>query len=131
MEDQVKAEYERLLTAAILKHGSLVAKDASIYGWLTMDDYDLGPRGGWKNAARHSLSCGIAKTGRIEEDATWYEFASTFDSNDHYKHGMEVHGVTCNCGKIKDRVFRWDAPVGEAIRVVVMEMLEQNIVDRG
>lgn len=125
-KDQVQAEYEKLLTAAILKNGSLVSADASLYGWVTMDDYDLGPRGGWSGATRHSLSCGIASTGRVEEDATWYEFAGTFASNDHYKHGMEVHGVTCNCGKITNRVYRWDAPVGEAIRLVLMELLEKQ-----
>lgn len=129
-QDRVQAEYEAILTAAIIKNGSLIGKDASIFGWATMDDYDTGPRGGWAGATRHSVTCGIASTGRVEEDATWYEFAGTFATSDHYKHGMEVHGVTCNCGKIQDRVYRWDAPVGEAIRIVMLELVEKN-VDEG
>ena len=40
---------------------------------------------------------------------------------------VDTAGVTCNCGKIKDRVFRWDAPVGEAIRVVMMELLKREV----
>lgn len=119
----VRIEYERILTAAILKHGMLVSKTASTFGWTGADEeYGSSWRG-----PRHSTECGIAKTGRVEEDSTWYEFAGTFASNDHYKHGMEVHGVTCNCGKITDRVYRWDASVGEAIRTVTMELVEERI----
>jgi hypothetical protein len=125
--EKVQTEYEKILTAAIIKHGSVVSDSASIYGWVTMDDYDLGLLGGWTNAKKHSSSCGIASTGRVEEDSTWYEFAGTFATSDHYKHGMEVHSVTCNCGKLTDRVFRWDASVGEAIRIVMMELLEERV----
>jgi hypothetical protein len=63
----------------------------------------------------------------VDEDAYWSEFAGTFASGDHYKHGMEVHGVTCNCGKIKNRIFRWDAPVGEAIRAVMVNLVEEKV----
>lgn len=124
MDDRVKAEYEKILSAAIIKNGSLVSKDASFFNWID-DEYE----GRRARGQRHSVSsCGIAKTGQVEEDATWHEFAGTFaEYGDTYKHGMEVHGVTCNCGKIKDRVFRWDAPVGEAIRIVMMELLEDKV----
>ena len=122
MDDRVRAEYERILTAAILKHGSLVRKDASQYGWL--DGLEYGE--GWKNP-RHSVQCGIAKTGRIVEDAYWYEFMGTFYEGDNTVHGMEVHGVTCNCGKITDRVFRWSESPGEAIRIVLESVLEDKV----
>lgn len=125
MDDRVRAEYEEILTAAIIKHGTLVDQDHSIYHWIASDDHD-GDR--W-SGPRHSTSCGIAATGRVEEDATWYEFAGTFAEQDDYKHGMEVHGVSCNCGKIKDRTFRWDAPVGKAIRIVMIELLESRRAD--
>lgn len=125
MDDRVKAEYEKILTAAIIKNGTLVAKDASIYSWVD-DEYEY--EGRWARGQRHSVSCGIVKTGQVKEDATWYEFAGTFaEDGDTYKHGMEVHGVTCNCGKIKDRVYRWDAPVGEAIRIVMLELLAERV----
>jgi predicted Fe-S protein YdhL (DUF1289 family) len=126
-EDRVKTEYEALLTAAILKHGTLVSKDASYYGWQgSNEEY---AETAWRGP-RHSVTCGIASTGRVEEHAAWSEFAGTFASNDYYKHGMEVHGVTCNCGKLTDRVFRWDSHVGEAIRLVMMELLEERVDDR-
>jgi hypothetical protein len=105
MDDRVRTEYEKILTAAILKHGSLVRKDASQYGWL--DGLEYGE--GWKNP-RHSVQCGIAKTGRIVEDAYWYEFMGT-----------------CNCGKITDRVFRWSESPGEAIRIVLESVLEDKV----
>lgn len=120
--DRVQTEYEKILTAAIIKHGSIVRQDASLYGWISDEEYSLPFRG-----PRHSVECGIASTGLVEEHATWYEFAGTFAEQDNYKHGMEVHGVTCNCGKITDRVFRWDAPVGEAIRTVMMGLLEEKV----
>lgn len=125
MDDLVKAEYEKILTAAIIKNGTLVAKDASIFSWMEDEgEYE----GRWARGPRHSVSCGIAKTGRVEEDATWYEFGGSLTGDqDTYKHGMEVHGVTCNCKKIKNRTFRWDAPVGEAIRVVMLELLAERV----
>lgn len=123
MDDRVKEEYEKILTRSIIKHGSLVRVDASTFGWMDQDGqgYDF-------RKPRHSSWCEIVKTGQVEEDATWYEFAGTF-ADSHYKHGMEVHGVTCDCGQIKDRTFRWDAPVGEAIKVVLEELLEERVKD--
>ena len=124
--EKVQTEYDRILVAAILKNGSVVNNGPNYYGWVCMDDYDLGPRGGWIDAVKHSTACGIASTGRIDDHATWYEFGGT-DADPNYKIGMEVHGVTCNCGKLTDRVFRWDAPVGEAIKTVMMELLEERL----
>ena len=124
MDDRVKAEYDKILTTAIIKNGSLVAKDASFYGWNTGEEY-----GGDFRSPRHSVVCGIAKTGRVEEDATWDEFMGTFYEGDTRKHGMEVYGVTCNCGKLKNRTFRWDAPVGEAVKAVVEELLLRSMSD--
>lgn len=124
MDDRVKVEYEKILTGAIIKNGTLVLESSSTFNWMDVSDHE----GRRPYGQKHSVSCGIAKAGRVEEDATWYEFAGTFaEDGDTYKHGMEVHGVTCNCGKIKDRTFRWDAPVGEAIRIVMMELLEERV----
>lgn len=123
----VQVEYEKILTAAIIKNGSLMSETPSIFSWA---DYHGDYGSGWpRRGERHSSSCGIASTGRVEEHATWYEFAGTFATSDFYKHGMEVHDVTCNCGKIKNRTFRWDAPVGEAIRAVMMGLLEERVAD--
>lgn len=124
MDDRVKAEYDKILTAAIINHGVLVRHDQSVFAW--MDDELNGEYSGGR--PRHSLTCGIGVVGKAVENATWYEFAGTFaEDGDAYKHGMEVHGVSCKCGKIKDRVFRWDAPVGEAIRIVMMSLLEERV----
>jgi len=122
--ERVQTEYEKILTAAILRHGALVRRDPSAFGWAGGDEeYGLG----WRNP-RHSATCGIASTGRVDEDVTWHEFAGTFaEYNEGIKHGMEVHGVTCNCGKLTDRVFRWDASVGEAIKLVMVELLEERV----
>ena len=116
MDDWVKEEYERILTAAILKNGSLVRNEGNTYyGWT---DYE---------ATTHISSCGAAKTGRIVEDAYWYEFMGTFYEGDETVHGMEVHGVTCNCGRITDRVYRWSESPGEAIRIVLESVLEDKV----
>lgn len=126
MDDRVKAEYEALVTKAVIRHGNLVDKSASLYGWMDQrDDYESGSL--WGGGPRHIVSCGVASTGKVVEDATWYEFAGTFAEGDNYKHGMEVHGVTCNCGRLTDRVYRWDANPGEAIRTVLEALLEEKI----
>lgn len=121
MDDRVKAEYEKVLSAAIIKNGSMVDNRPSQFAWRDYDtEYD-GPAG-----VRHIYSCGTVSVGEIKEDATWWEFAGTF-ADDHYKHGMEVHGVTCNCGKITNRIYRWDAPVSEAIKIVLENVLTERI----
>jgi hypothetical protein len=123
MDDRVRAEYEKILTAAIIKNGQLVRTNGGYYGW---GDYE-GDYGGDFRSPRHSTTCGIAKTGRVEEDAYWYEFMGTFYEGDNTKHGMEVHGVSCNCGRITDRVFRWSESPGEAIRIVLEGVLTERV----
>jgi hypothetical protein len=124
MDERLEAEYKKILTAAIIKNGSLVKQDGgSQFGWADSNtEWGVGLRG-----TRHTSSCGIAKTGRVEEYASWYEFMGTFYEGDNTVHGMEVHGVTCNCGLITDRVFRWSTSVSEAIREVMMGLLEEKI----
>lgn len=126
MDDRVREEYNRILTAAIIKNGSLVRTDASQYGWSDYGDY-----GNDFTKPRHSTTCGIAKTGRVVEDADWYEFMGTFYEGDNTVHGMEVHGVSCNCGRITDRVFRWSESPGEAIRIVLESVLEEKVKSDG
>lgn len=125
--DSVQAEYTAIITRAIIKHGSLVRSDSSLFGWVSDEDYGKGERYTWPVGPRHSITCGIAKTGRVDEHAYWYEFMGTFYEGDNTVHGMEVHGVTCNCGRITDRTFRWKESVGEAIRLVMMELLEERV----
>lgn len=117
MDDRVKAEYEKVVSAAIIMNGLMVSNSPSMYAWRDYDtEYD--GSGGY----RHIYSCGTASVGEVKEDTTWWEFAGT-DADNHYKHGMEVRGVTCNCGKITNRTYRWDASVGEAIKIVLENVL--------
>lgn len=123
MEDRVRVEYERILTAAIIKNGMPVSRDGGYYGW---GDYEIEYPNDYEGG-RHSVACGIAKTGRVDEDAYWQEFMGTFYEGDETKHGMEVSGVSCNCGRITDRVYRWSESPGEAIRIVLEGVLSEKV----
>lgn len=122
MDDKVRAEYDKIVKNAIIKHGAMVDLKFSTFGWEDRSGLDTDYR-----KPRHSITCGIKSMGRLDEDACWEEFKGTFYEGDTRVYGMDVHDVTCNCGLITGRTFRWKESVGEAIRLVMMELLEEKV----
>lgn len=119
MSPEVRAEYDKALIAAILKRGTMVSEDASIYGWEDYD-YHFGPS--WSRAERrtpHHLACVLVSIGRPVE-TRWDEFQGTFYEGDTSEHGVELPGITCECGKLEDRTLRWKASP-QAIAEAVFE----------
>lgn len=102
----LEERYQRALKRLLIKKGSLVITSGTAFGWV---DYGDG--------MAHIRSCGF-DVSRIEEDASWTEFAGTFADHDDWHHGMEMV-VTCTCGKYTDRMVRWDGRVAEAIRDII------------
>jgi hypothetical protein len=103
----VNIEYRRALSAATVKHGSVLReKPTSFYR-----QYD--------RSIRHAPNCVITVRGQVQED-TWYEFQGTF-ANDHTVHGIVATGVTCSCGVLKDRTIRWQASTSEVALAVFEE----------
>lgn len=104
----IEERYQRALRRLLIKNGTLVTTRGQGFGWIA-EDYEEG--------MKHIRSCGY-DVSRLEEDASWTEFAGTFAEHDTYKYGMEMI-VTCTCGEYKDRMIRWDGRVAEAIRDII------------
>lgn len=131
MDERVKEEYERLLASVIIANGVLVRESAVdfMYGWMSSDDYEGKNKLMW-TGRRHSDVCGIKRTGKVNEDCQWDEFKGTFYEGDTTVYGVEVEGVTCNCGKLINRSYRWAAPLGEAIKIVMEALLEEKFAEK-
>ena len=112
MSPEMRAEYDKAMMAAAMKHGIPVSRDASTYGWA---DYD---------AASHIREgCHAVTTAKsTAEGDTWDEFVDTFYEGDTSQHGITVDKVTCACGEIgKDRQIRWKADMQEVAEAVFEE----------
>lgn len=116
MSPEVQAEYDKALTAVVLRHGFLVKNDPSTYGWV---DYEYYGHYG-KNHRPHHLSCPLTATGKPRE-TVWREFNGTFNDEDDSVHGIEISEVGCACGKLKDRTWRWSANMQEVAEAVFEE----------
>jgi hypothetical protein len=110
MSPEVRAEYQRALTRATARHGSIVSRDASFYGWTDWD------------ASTHAQRCDVrVPEGAEVSEVSWDEFRGTFYEGDTTVHGVEVDGASCRCGQIKDRRVRWSATVQEVAEAVFTE----------
>lgn len=105
-------KYRKRLSQAIWNRGSPVSTGRdTFYGWA---DYD---------ATMHARECKLKSYEKILE-VDWYQFVSTFDDASH-EYGLEMTGVYCACGQIKNRVFR----LNETFGVVMREMFKGDILD--
>lgn len=112
MSDEVRVEYERVLIAVVLRHGSVVDRGpGSYHGW---QDYDR---------TTHLRECTTATHGAVAE-ATWHEFKGTFDEGDDSVHGVQVTHVTCACGQLSNVTVRWSARMQEIAEAVFVELYE-------
>lgn len=104
-----KDEYKRALVDCLAQRGTLVSEDPSYYGY-----YDSK----WIEAKRHLETCGVdyAKSSEVY-DVEWREFNGTFNEEDDSKQGVEVK-VSCRCGEIFNRSFRYDGGMADIIRAI-------------
>jgi hypothetical protein len=114
MSPEVQREYDDALRAAIIKHGTLVERHPSLYGWEAT----------WTEQ-EHAHRCKLASSATPEETA-WSEFVDT-EAGNRTSHGVSLVGVSCACGFLRgDRELRWQASVSditEALFTVVFERL--------
>lgn len=123
MSPEAQAEYNKALTAAVLKHGTMVSKDASSYGW---EDYEYHHGPNWSGRHKsHHVTCGWASVGKPEEDY-WHEFQGTFYEGDTSVHGIVIKGLTCNCGRIQDREMRWQASIQTVAEAIFEEAFSKK-----
>lgn len=113
---EAQAEYERVLKLLVLKHGSLALEDPSIYGWVDYRYYTYANKG----QQLHHVICKITSSEVPKEDH-WREFNGTFNDEDDSVHGIVLKGVSCACGKLKNREFRWTERMQRVAELVFEE----------
>lgn len=113
MTPEVEQEYKRHLIAAVLRHGEMVSPTASYLSWRDHDEHIPGRRS-------HPRDCPLTATDVRE--TSWQEFMGTFYEGDDTVHGVEAIGVSCACGRLKDRRVRWTAHPGDVAKAVFEEL---------
>lgn len=92
-------------------NGGLVQLKPTFYNWRS---YEIFEALGDLTPAAHVLACGIA-SGHWE-DKDWQEFAGTFaEYGDQFRHGIDAV-VTCKCGRVTYRTFRYTGSHGDLLR---------------
>ena len=104
MSPEAQEEYNRALKIALIRHGSVIEKNPSTYGWA---DYQ---------ATEHLRQCGGWSLWNADED-TWHEFVDSYAGSE-AKHGLALERVTCNCGHLAVRTVRWKAELSEVAEAV-------------
>src|SRR5687767_12929273 len=107
MSPEVRAEYDRVLRAVVLRRGILVSEKPRSFGWMDADYV-------------HTSRC-VVTSDRTPDESEWSEFAGTFAESDATRRGIDVSGVSCACGELVDRVVRWEAGPSEMIEAVFEE----------
>lgn len=117
MSPEAQAAYNDILKDLVLRNGTLVKEDPSIYGWVDYKYYRCHEKG----YEPHHLSCEISSSQPPVEDY-WREFNGTFNDEDDSVHGIVLKSVNCACGKLKEREFRWEGRMQEVAKAVFAEM---------
>jgi hypothetical protein len=105
-----KTGFNSALTNMILSHGSPSAseEDQSIYyGWISHN---------FESMRQHLKSCEVIST-TDPLPVSWESFDGTFvDSKT--SHGFTML-VTCKCGVIQERLWRWEGSMEDALRYLL------------
>lgn len=102
MSKAATEELQNLMFRHVLAEGEIVRPDASYYGWT---DY---------NMTMHAQSCRVilGKNPKLVETIIG-EFQGTFYEGDTSVAVLQIDGVSCACGKIKNRMIRSTGSIGE------------------
>jgi hypothetical protein len=110
MSEEAQRTYDDVLRRLVLKHGELVAVDGTYWGWLASD---------W----RHKHSCELSSTA-VPREETWGQFDGTFADCDLTVHGIVLDDVHCACGYLVRRQLCWEKPLGEVLRAMFEQLVE-------
>jgi hypothetical protein len=104
-----KAIFHQAVIGALIEHGRPVDLNPSYYNWHDPDPDEL--RG-------HLEECGIAYEKCSWQDSNWQEFVGTFApaGSDCYA-GIEAV-VTCRCGAVEGRAWRYSDGYADLIRAI-------------
>jgi hypothetical protein len=108
-------EMTQTIALYVVEHGALVREDcvrSDGRGSYSMwEDY-----GEDAFASQHVAGCGIRQCSYADKD--WYEFDGTFAEPPWgLRHGTDV-AVTCECGLIENRAWRYTGGLADLIKAV-------------
>jgi hypothetical protein len=78
------------------------------YGYIALDSQQV---------RKHLASCELDIPKCSFTDITWTEFAGTFAESDNDCAGLEAT-VSCTCGQVKDRRFRYSGGYAEMLKAI-------------
>lgn len=124
MSPEVRAEYESIVTELVLERGWVVKPSPSEYGW-TDQEFEEWTRDYQRRS--HLARCRATASGPVREDATWREFVGTFAPGgpNETRHGIEVDGATCACGKVQGRTVRLEATISDLSGAVFSRLYQR------
>lgn len=91
----------------IIQRGSPVTEGNPYYGWLD---------GHYTELRMHMAGCRPVYTQCTWQESEWDEFQGTFDP-DIRRQGVDLT-LTCMCGEISGRTWRYDGGYAELIRAI-------------
>lgn len=100
-----KQEIHRRIINFMLRDGSPVDPKPSYYGWIAHD---------YEKLFRHLAECQSAYSSCTWDDDEWTEFAGTF-ADDRNCTGLKAI-ITCACGTVAGRMWRYRGSYAELIR---------------
>ncbi|HEU4752325.1 MAG TPA: hypothetical protein VFU47_04380 [Armatimonadota bacterium] len=125
MSPEVRAEYDSIVTELVLERGWVVKHDPSEYGWEdgAFEEWSRD----YSERRSHLARCRATARGPVREDATWREFVGTFAPGgpNETRHGIEVQGATCACGRVKDRTVRLEGTVSDLSGAVFSRLYQR------
>lgn len=109
----LQKEIKRRILKFLTKNGLPADTDWSrwYYGWIARD---------WATLVTHLGTCKVDIIHSSYEDAYWYEFQGTFYEGDSTVRGIEAK-ITCACGEITNRVWRYAGGYVELIKGITEE----------
>lgn len=85
-----RAEMKHHMIDVLVRMGSPVREDASIYGW---EEYEWGEHGGTETRRAHVARVGIDYAATTYVESCWDEFMGTFYEGDTRVYGVDLHLV--------------------------------------
>ena len=107
MTPEQKEAFNRAVIDVIVAKGAPVSGSPSPYMW--QDPY-------WEALSLHARGCGLDHRKCTWTDSQWTEFVGT-EYPDEYRKGIDAT-VTCRCGVVRARAWRYTGGYAELIRAV-------------
>jgi hypothetical protein len=103
-----KVGFATALRNMILQEGAPSDTEDIYYGWIAND---------YSTVLKHMEKCSVAESSEAPTEEEWDSFDGTFVDS------CTACGftllVSCVCGKVKDRTWRWEGSMADAVKYLV------------